>query len=143
MKPKRSDPTAADAAAITGPVVLDSSALLAFLHREPGADVVAPCLRRSMMSTVNYAEVMAKTHELGIPAEVVHGMLDDLGVRRVDFNQAHAIIAAGLRQETRPLGLSLGDRACLALGVLERVVVLTADRVWADLADDIAVQLIR
>ncbi|MBC7784179.1 MAG: type II toxin-antitoxin system VapC family toxin [Burkholderiales bacterium] len=126
-----------------GQVVLDSSALLAFLCREPGMEVVAPKLRDAMLSTVNYAEVLAKLAELNVPADAVRGILDDLEVRIVDFGTAHATLAASLREITRPLGLSLGDRACLALGIFEQAVVLTADRIWAESDVSIVVKVIR
>jgi ribonuclease VapC len=145
VKPRRSSATAARKAppVAAGPVVLDSSALLAFLRREPGADRVALRLRGALLSTVNYAEVLAKSAELGLPAGVVRGLLDDLEVRRVDFGQPHAEAAAALREPTRSLGLSLGDRACLALGMIEGATVLTADRAWADADVPTTVQLIR
>ena len=64
-------------------------------------------------------------------------------MRIIDFAQAHAAIAAALRDITRALGLSLGDRACLALGIFEQAVVLTADRIWAESAVSIVVKVIR
>ncbi len=126
-----------------GQIVLDSSALLAFLCREPGMDVVAKHLRSAQLSTVNYAEVLAKLAELGVKAETVRGMLDDLEVRIIDFGTAHATIAASLREITRSIGLSLGDRACLALGIFEQAIVLTADRIWAESAVNIVLKVIR
>lgn len=139
MNPKRSK--AAEVPA--NPVVLDSSALLAFLCREPGMEVVGPRLRHAQLSTVNYAEVLAKLAELGVEAESVREILDNLEVCIIDFARAHATIAAALRETTRSLGLSLGDRACLALGIFEQAVVLTADRVWAASAVSIVVKVIR
>jgi ribonuclease VapC len=139
VKPKQSKATEVP----PGLIVLDSSALLAFLCREPGMEVVAPRLREAQLSTVNYAEVLTKLAELGVEAETVRGMLDDLEVRIVDFDRAHATIAAALRETTRPLGLSLGDRACLALGIFEQAVVLTADRIWAESSVSIVVRVIR
>jgi PIN domain nuclease of toxin-antitoxin system len=106
-------------------------------------EVVAPRLRNAQLSTVNYAEVLAKLAELDIEAESVRAILDNLEVRIIDFAKVHAEIAAALRESTRALGLSLGDRACLALGVFEQAVVLTADRVWAESAVSIVVKLIR
>jgi ribonuclease VapC len=139
VKPKKNKAVAIP----PGPVVLDSSALIAFLRREPGMDVVAPRLRDAMISTVNYAEVLAKVAEFGAPAPTVRGMLDNLEVRIVDFTSVHAVTAAALRESTRSFGLSLGDRACLALGVIEQAVVLTADRIWADSDVSIMVRVIR
>jgi ribonuclease VapC len=82
MNPKRSKAQEIPA----GPVVLDSSALLAFLCRESGMEVVAPRLRNAQLSTVNYAEVLAKLAELGVEAGIVRGILDNLEVRIVDFD---------------------------------------------------------
>ncbi len=128
MKQKRSR----GVAAASGPAILDSSAVLAYLRKEKGHEVVAARMPGAFLSTVNYCEVLTKTVELGGDGEMARNELDNMGVRRVEFTDAHAALAASLRQKTRSLGLSLGDRACLALGILEAGVVVTADKAWSN-----------
>lgn len=115
-------------------VVLDASALLALLHGEPGAEVVAACLPGSVISAVNLSEVIAKLSERGMPAEAIRLALDGLpiDVRPFDINAAYA--AGELRPGTRAAGLSFGDRACLALAARLGVPAVTADRAWSTLA---------
>ena len=122
-------------------VVLDASALLAYLQDEPGCEVIDPVLAESVMSSVNWAEVIQKL----VAAEVdLNGMLDELqalGMRIEPFTIKNAELAGRLWKQTRQAGLSLGDRACLSLGLCLEVPVLTCDRVWAtsDLPLDIRV----
>ncbi len=127
MKPNASEPASAETP--SRPVVLDASAMLAVLRREPGADVVERHLRGAMLSTVNCAEVLQKPMG-GANAEAVLAILRDLEVRLIPFTVEHSAVCASLLEPTRPLGLSLGDRACLALGLCENALVLTADRNW-------------
>lgn len=127
--------------------VLDASALLALLNREQGAERVARALGTGVaMSAVNLSEVVAKLADLGMPEVEIRDALESLGIEFVDFDVAAAFAAGMLRPVTRAVGLSLGDRACLALGHQKGVLVLTADRSWAGLslgADDVAVEVVR
>lgn len=121
-------------------VVLDASALLAMVNREPGAEMVHGALAGASMSAVNYSEVIAKLVDRGQDADEVIAALDALPitVRPVDVVQARR--AGRLRGQTRERGLSLGDRACLALAIeLERP-AFTADRGWSGL--DVGVEII-
>lgn len=111
--------------------VLDSSALLALLFAEPGADRVAAALPGAFLSTVNLAEVVAKLTERGMPAAEASEAVRALGATVVDFDHDQAVAAGALRGETRGAGLSLGDRACLALSRLRGATALTGDRAWA------------
>jgi PIN domain nuclease of toxin-antitoxin system len=124
-------------------VVLDASAVLALLHREPGADRVAEALPRAAVSSVNWSEVLQKTIARGISIEGMRDDLQALGLRIVAFGSEDAEVAALLRSKTRHLGLSLGDRACLATGIRERARVLTADRSWARLDIGVKVEALR
>jgi PIN domain nuclease of toxin-antitoxin system len=124
-------------------VVLDASALMAFLRSEPGSGIVQSALADAVISTVNLSEVLAKAAELSSNLDAVKTALQGLQLRVVPFDERQAEIAAGLRPVTRPLGLSLGDRCCLALGMAEGVSVLTADRDWAKLQLDIEIKVIR
>lgn len=99
-------------------VVLDASALLAYLKDEHGEDVIEAILDESVISSVNWAEVIQKSIAVDI---VVDGMLDDLqvlGMTVAPFMPEDAEVVGRLWAQTRPYGLSLGDRACLSLGML-------------------------
>ena len=123
-------------------LVLDASALLAWLHREPGGELVGTVLDGASISAVNWSEVIQKSLQKGVE---VQGMLDevtDLGLTVEPFTAAQAEQAARLWAQTRGSGLSLGDRACLALAMDRSAPVLTADRDWASLALDVEVQLL-
>jgi len=115
------------------PVVLDASALLAMLQSEPGADVVAGRLPHSVMSTVNLSEVVAKLADNGVPTEELRVVLDGLDIDVRPFDREAAYDAGELRRTTRDAGLSLGDRACLALATRLGVAAMTADRAWTRL----------
>ena len=124
-------------------VVLDASAVLALLNEETGSEEVARCLDRAAISAVNWAEVVAKLGEAGAPAATIAEILGFLNLEVVAFEQSQGFQAGLLRLSTRSLGLSLGDRACLALGMYLNRPVLTADRQWANLTLEIEVRLIR
>lgn len=123
--------------------VLDASALLAYLQEEPGSEAVAAVLAESVISSVNWAEVVQKSLAASV---VVEGMGDDLealGMTIYSFTPEDAEVAGRLWQQTRQFGLSLGDRACLSLGLRLRVPVLTAEKAWANLGLTLEVRVIR
>ncbi len=133
-------------------VVLDASAMLAYLQDEPGNEVVDGVLTESVISSVNWAEVVQKSITAGVESE---GMLDDLlalGLRVEPFTPKDGELTGRLWEQTRQAGLSLGDRACLSLGLRLGVPVLTSDhtvprlwrdRAWASLNLSCDVQVIR
>jgi ribonuclease VapC len=123
--------------------VLDASALLAFLRSEPGGETVQELLGTSAISSVNWSEVIQKALEKKTPVEGLREELESLGLEIIPFTAGLAEKTAHLRAETRSLGLSLGDRACLALaGDLGRPAV-TADKVWRDLTLRVEVRVVR
>lgn len=130
------------------PVVLDASALLALLNEEPGADEVAEAVAggRCRMSAVNWSEVLARIPRMKDAErdrlDPLLGSLPQL-VAVVAFDEADAERAAALRPLTERQGLSLGDRACLALAVRSGLRVLTADRAWADVEVGVEIRLRR
>lgn len=121
-----------------GPAVLDASALLALLQGEPGANVVADLLARSVISAVNLLEVMTKLIDRGMPGEAARAALDGLPIDVHPFDRDATYAAGELRRGTRSAGLSLGDRACPALANQFGVAAVTADRAWASLDGGIA-----
>jgi len=123
--------------------VLDASALLAFINREPGAERVTAVLGEAAISTVNFSEVVTK---LALRNRSPRRILDELTqfeLEVVDFNRALAEDAGLLATATRGQGLSLGDRACLALARRENAVALTADNAWRQVQVGIEIQFIR
>lgn len=125
-------------------IVLDASAVIAWLRREPGAEQVdAAWQDEPVISAVNFAEVLSKVGEHGGD---VHAAARDLrieGLRVEPYGDEDAAVTAELRLPTRAQGLSLGDRACLALARRLGVPVLTADRQWANVSVGVEVQVIR
>ena len=123
--------------------VLDASAILALLNNEPGASMVAGTLNGARISAVNLAEVAAKLADYGMAQSDIETVLGNLSLRVQPLEEADAFASAALRQSTRPAGLSLGDRCCLALGQALSDNVLTADRAWARLGLKITITPIR
>ena len=116
--------------------VFDSSAVLALIFNEPGADMAAQLMDAddAVMCSVNQAEVWAKLLDKGLSASDVAAITQQLPLTVMPFTADQAQVAGGLRPSTRALGLSLGDRCCLALAQqLPDATVVTADRPWAGL----------
>ena len=123
--------------------VLDASALLAYLQREPGAGSVRAVLGAASMSTVNWTEVIQKAAGSETEAAELQAALESLGLVLEPFSASQAGIAGSLREPTMEFGLSLGDRACLALAIEKGETILTADRVWQRLSLGIGIEVIR
>ena len=124
-------------------VVLDASALLALLNNETGADRVRELLPDAMISTVNLAEVVTRLSLLGMPEEQVREVLSLLGLGIIAFDEEQAFLTGLFAAQTHSLGLSLGDRACLALASVTSATAITADRVWKDLNLGVSIRLVR
>ena len=131
--------------ASSGPVVFDASAVLALLFEEPGAEVVRAQLRTGVIGAANLAEVLAKLSDHGLPAVEAVRAVTILGLEVAPMTAAQAGRSAELRSLTRSVGLSLGDRACLALAAELGALALTADRIWdaVAVAAGVSVQVIR
>ena len=123
--------------------VLDASALIAFIRNEPGADRVAEALAGACISAVNLAETIGKMVAYGKPLDDTAHQIERLRIPVIPFDAAHAKTAASLWKSTRAGGLSLGDRACLVLGLTLGSPVLTADGKWRELDVGVVVELIR
>lgn len=126
-----------------GGVLLDSSAVLAVLFDEPGADRVEEVLPLAAISAVNLAEVVAKLHDRGVSEDDIAATLRDLDLSVVPFDEAIAVQSGRLRPLTRGLGMSLGDRACLATAQQGQFRVLTADRAWAGAELGLSLDVVR
>lgn len=124
-------------------VVLDASALLALLQGERGAESLADGLAESAISAVNLSEVAAKLAEAGLPELELREALGPLGLEVVPFDEELAYRAGLLRPATRGQGLSLGDRACLALARARGLPAVTTDRAWKKLALGVEVRVLR
>lgn len=124
-------------------IVLDSSALLAMLFFERGCERVAELVPQSCMSTVNLAEVLGRLARDGRALDEMLDQIDQMGIVAIAFDREMAVGAAALLPATAPLRLSLGDRACLAVAGLRNLPAVTADRAWANLDLDIAIEVIR
>jgi PIN domain nuclease of toxin-antitoxin system len=124
--------------------VLDASALLAVLQAEPGAEPIAAALKGgAFISTVNLSEVVSKLADARVPEGDIRTIIDSLGLHTVDFDSELAYSAGLLRPATRQAGLSLGDRACLALALQLGAEAFTTDRAWTDLRLDVVVHVVR
>lgn len=124
--------------------VLDASALLALLNEEEGAEQVAELVAAgATISAVNLSEVAAKLSLVGMPEALIRESLDPLGLETVAFDVELAYRAALLAGPAKASGLSLGDRACLALAAQAGLPAVTADRAWRQLGLDVELRLIR
>ena len=124
--------------------VLDASALMAVLNSEPGGEKLTPQIMSvAAASTVNLAEVHGKLVQRGFNPDDAWTAANGVIEEAVAFTAEQAKTAGDLVVQTRPLGLSLGDRACLALGIALRAPVYTADRSWKNLRLGIRIHVIR
>jgi PIN domain nuclease of toxin-antitoxin system len=123
--------------------VLDSSALMAVMRSETGAEIIAACLDWAIVSTVNLAEVETKLVSAGLDEQLAWRHIAEMECKSVPFDEEQARIAGGLVKVTRPFGLSLGDRACLALAMQRQATAYTTDRVWKSLDLGIEIKIIR
>lgn len=124
-------------------MVLDASALLAYLFAENGQQAVAAQIDACCLSSVNLCEVIARFVRDGHSAELVYQQIIGAGIEIVPFQGEDAALAAGLVAQTHKLGLSLGDRACLALALRRNLPAMTADQAWSELDLPITIQQIR
>lgn len=124
-------------------VILDASAVLALVKREPGHECVAELFASAacLISAVNWSEVLAKLAESGQPEDAVLAAAQALTPTIVPFDARQAELCGLLRPATRHLGLSLGDRACLALARQLGSTVLTADRPWLSLGEALGLDI--
>ncbi len=124
-------------------IVFDASALLVLLLKERGHEKAASHINESLISTVNFSEVLARLVRQGVFPDEAHGRVTELGITVINFDQSHAVIAASIRNQMRASGLGLADCCCIALALGEQLPVLTADRIWKSLGLALHVELVR
>jgi ribonuclease VapC len=123
--------------------VLDASAILAYLEGEACSPDVEKLLDEAAVSAVNIAEVASKLAERGAPEDRIRQTIQALGVEIIPCDETIAYQIGDLRKPTKTLGLSLGDRACLATALQHSVRAITADRSWKSLKVGVRIKVIR
>jgi ribonuclease VapC len=124
-------------------IVADASAIIALLVGEPFTRFEPSRLANASISAVNLSEVLTRLQEIGMPESAIASAVARLNLRVIAFDEPQARAAARLRPGTRHAGLSLGDRACLALGDRLGCPVVTADRIWGNLNVGVEIFVIR
>ena len=130
---------------MTKKVILDASAVLAFLQDETGSEKVDAVLSegKAVISAVNYAEVVGKLLEAGLPEASAKVVMENLEFQIEPFDDKQAWKTGLLRMDSREFGLSLADRGCLALAHIKNLPVITADTHWDKLKTDIKIIQLR
>jgi len=124
-------------------VVFDASAILALALGEVGSDMVRAARPDAVVSAVNHLEVVSKLLRTGLDEADVRHFLDEAFPRVVPLDRSQADGAARLHAESRELGLSYADCACLALAAERDLPVLTGDRKWTRIDVPVEVRLFR
>ena len=124
-------------------VVFDSSAILAIVFEERGAEAVEARRGDAAVSTVSLSECQSKLIDKGFAPRDASDALRVLGLRQIAFAGEQIWRAGALRARYRRAGLSFADCACLALAAEAGLPALTGDQVWADLDHGIPVELFR
>ena len=128
---------------MTQACVLDASAIIAFLQGEPGGEEVQLALQSQhcVVTAANQAEIIAKALDRGVSTNAIQTILAELAYVVIDIKAEDGIKAGYLRATTRPAGLSLGDRLCLAVAQRLKALVLTADRPWLAMAQPLGLEI--
>lgn len=112
-------------------VVFDASALIALFAKEKGYELIKTHLKDAIISSVNIAEVYKYCIEVqNLTKDEANSLIKLADIKIVDFSEEQALITAELVHKTKLYGLSLGDRACIALAMLKNHPVLTCDKIW-------------
>ena len=123
-------------------IILDSSALLALFQEEPGAEIIKPLLKFSVISTVNVAETLSVLHRTKITPQEGLVLISDIITTSVPFDLEQAKACAELQPLVKTKGLSLADRACITLGIKLQLPIYTADKIWLELKELIPTDII-
>jgi hypothetical protein len=125
------------------PVILDASALIASIYEEKGGDMVAKYLPQAIISAVNMTEVISYMVNRGLDVEQVKELLESLTIEVAPYDAEQAFISGEIMLKTKKKGLSLADRACLALAITKNLPVLTVEKAWDELNLKVSIKLIR
>ncbi len=125
-------------------ILLDTSAIIALLKKEPGHTKVDDVLATCAMSTVNFAELISSLAREGVSTDDIDTITENIIPEIIPLSHEISITTGKLITTTKHLGLSLGDRACLATAIYFNMEVYTADKVWEKLdLPNIKIHLIR
>ncbi len=124
-------------------IVFDASAILAILKEETGSKTIEKYLDKGVMSAVNFSEVIAQLIKHGMPEKMALSTVNSLGLTVIPFDSQNAYDAAVLIKNTSKTGLSMGDRACLALAQSLKKPAITADKAWGKLDVQINIKIFR
>ncbi len=124
-------------------ILLDASALLALVKQETGAEHVMAEIEHAAINIINLTEVVTKLFDAGLSTEAIQKVLTPLNLSIIPFDEEMVYEAGRLRISTKKIGLSLGDRACLATARVLGIPVLTADRIWLQANVDVDIRCIR
>lgn len=123
--------------------VLDASAVTAVLRKERGFETVLPFLRGGVISALNLAEVLCTAQNYGSDIEMDHMAIAAMELRIVPFDEEQAKVVASIYQKTKGSTVGIADRACLALGLLQQLPVITGDHAWQQHDVGVEVKLFR
>lgn len=123
--------------------VLDASAVLAVIQEEPGAERIEAHLDTGCISAVNLAEIVGKLQDRGLDDSEINELIALLDLDTRILDKEGAVFLGKLRQTTKVAGLSLGDRACLALAHSLGATAITMDRAWKDLDVGVTIEVAR
>lgn len=115
------------------PIIADTSAIIAYLNFEPGAEEVRNYLSRIRLTMVNLAELVAVVSRHNVSRDWVEERILRVFSELLPFDREQAYLCGALEAVTRPKGLSLGDRACIAAAILHGFPVLTCDAKWKEI----------
>lgn len=126
-------------------VVLDASAVLAYLQEEEGCTQVEKILSEgeAIISSANYAEVVTKLIDINMRESEIRVVLENLEMTINPVDESQAWYTGILRQKTKQYGLSLGDRACIALAESLNLPILTTDKQWDNVDTTIKITQLR
>ena len=114
-------------------ILFDASALLALIKKEPGYEQLEELLASSSISAVNLSEVVSVLTRLGVPKDKILEIVSEIIPEVIPLNYVTAVMAGHLIADTKALGLSLGDRVCIATGIINNMVIYTTDKAWQNL----------
>lgn len=124
-------------------ITIDTSAILALIQKENGCEIVEKYINSSIISAVNFAEILIVLNRNGFNQKETERLLEGIISDIIPFNQEQACIASDLDSVTSQYGLSLGDKSCIALGIHKNLPILTADKIWKNLNINQEIILIR